>query len=208
MMLLKHLIFFKVKALSSVFEVGSPKKPLFTLFVVPIDDASSTVVQKEQVLASYTMQQQTHKNFQSVRSHSPASAILAKGVLTSDEFKFGFPSAGLSAVSYKWWESSSLSNKESSVIVNVEAKELECESKESEKEVTPPANIKEANSNSPDPDSLTAIRKRAVEEGRETIKLGVCKRNAIQKPSSKQKKLLLKIFGASLESQWPDISSS
>ncbi|KAL9659140.1 hypothetical protein QQ045_018699 [Rhodiola kirilowii] len=85
------------------------------------------------------MQQQTHKNFQSVCSHSPASAVLAKGILTSDEFKFGFPSTGLSAVSYKWWESSSINNKESSVVVNVEAKEPKCESKESEKEHTPPA---------------------------------------------------------------------
>uniref|UniRef100_A0A7N0RJT8 Uncharacterized protein n=1 Tax=Kalanchoe fedtschenkoi TaxID=63787 RepID=A0A7N0RJT8_KALFE len=154
------------------------------------------------------MQQQTTKNFQSARSHSPASAVLAKGILTSDEFKFGFPSTGLSAVSFKWWESSSPHDKESSTKVNAETKAPKCESKEAEKEVPPPENVEVAVSNFLNSDSLTAIRKRAAEEGREALKLGVCKRNTIQKISGKHKKLLLKIFGPSLPSEWVDISSS
>lgn len=79
--------------------------------------------------------------------------------------------------------------------------------KNRKKELTPLENTKEAASNSPDPDAVTAIGKRAVEEGREALKLDVSTPNAIQKATIKQKKLLRKIYGPSLPRQWSDISN-
>jgi hypothetical protein len=91
-----------------------------------------------------------------------------------DEFKFGFPSAGLSSATNKWWGS--------------EDSCLEQPSTEETETLKRPSEI------------LVTLRKRAVEESRDLIegKKGTenCKLN------KKQKMVLMQVFGASLPDQW------
>lgn len=96
-----------------------------------------------------------------------------------DEFKFGFPSTGLSSASNKWWGSEESNPEQPSV------KEGEIQKNPSE--------------------ILVSLRRRAVEDSRDLIegKKGVdnCKLN------KKQKLVLMQVFGSSLPEQLKNVVS-
>lgn len=96
-----------------------------------------------------------------------------------DEFKFGFPSIGLSSASNKWWGSEESNPEQPSV------KEGEIQKNPSE--------------------ILVSLRRRAVEDSRDLIegKKGVdnCKLN------KKQKLVLMQVFGSSLPEQLKNVVS-
>lgn len=144
-------------------------------------------------------QQQGGKNVQIGRPHSMPSTSLSKGVTTSDEFKYGFPSDGLSTVSNKWWGSSrsegveknqydggtdEASNEDGSSRIEHQAKH--------ENEV-------EKNIGTEGTGLLMAVRKRIVEEGRESLKLGVMRNYGANKLGKREKRLLLRIFKSSTD---------
>lgn len=96
-----------------------------------------------------------------------------------DEFKYGFPTTGLSSATNKWWGS------EESIPEQPSVAETETLKKPSE--------------------TLVSLRKRAVEESRDLIegKKGMenCKLN------KKQKLVLMQVFGSSLPDQWKNVIS-
>lgn len=127
-----------------------------------------------------------------------------------DEFKYGFPSDGLSRTSNKWWGSSTTDSKK-----DAHGKE---DNKQSEKPVNDSPSKDKVDSQSGKDESnnlpelsgtglLSAVRKRAVDEGREALKLGVHQFSGIKKPGKREQRLLLGIFGSSLPKEWWDGSS-
>lgn len=127
-----------------------------------------------------------------------------------DEFKYGFPSDGLSRTSNKWWGSSTTDSKK------------DAHGKEDNQQLEKPVNDspskdkvdsqsgKDESNNIPELSGtglLTAVRKRAVDEGREALKLGVHQFSGINKPGKREQRLLLGIFGSSLPKDWWDGSS-
>ncbi|KAJ4752634.1 Plant regulator RWP-RK family protein [Rhynchospora pubera] len=148
-----------------------------------------------------------------------------------DEFKFGFPSTGLSTTSNKWWGSEETDPEKSSV------KETDPE-KSSVKESSPKqSSIKESDSEQssvkvPEPEQssvkesdpeqssvkevvvpknpferLVALRRRAVEESRALME---GKGNKVIESCSlnkKQKTALLQVFGSSLPDEWKSVVS-
>ena len=144
--------------------------------------------------------QQGNKNVESARTQNVANAGLNKAMTTMDEFKSGFPSEGLSATSNKWWGNRDRDDCAGSSANG--AKTLLPEEKAGEEKMvheTP----KTGNSETPHGSSLlTAVRKRAVEEGREALKLGVFRGYGINKLSKREKILLHQVFGSSLPKPW------
>lgn len=123
------------------------------------------------------------------RPQTVTNATLAKAITTSDEFKNGFPSEGLSTVSNKWWGSGSPDGYDGASAEKGGGEIYE------EKNVGP----------KPQPqgtDLLTDVRKRAGEEGRERLKLGVVKGFRGKKLGNRDKALLLRIFKSSLRQHW------
>lgn len=135
---------------------------------------------------------------------------LTKGSMALDEFKFGFPSDGLSTATYKWWSSSSSEGNRSTHVEEAETDEVDKNQFEEKADGSAISIVSNEISGSLkkvtniDPQGLgllTAIRKRTVEEGEEALRLGVhkhCKR----KLGRKKRLLLLQIFGSSLPKEW------
>ncbi|GMI67457.1 hypothetical protein HRI_000415000 [Hibiscus trionum] len=153
------------------------------------------------------LQQQGAKNMQTSQALNFGHQSLMIGTKMSDEFKFGFPSDGLSIATKKWWGSSKSDGHET---VEVDGAETEGEDKhQSIEEPDDMANNK-ADENrkledgiSPQGSALlAAVRKRAMEEGREALKLGVHRGCAMKKLSSRKASLLLQIFKSSLPNDW------
>ncbi|XP_052178417.1 uncharacterized protein LOC127792105 [Diospyros lotus] len=154
--------------------------------------------------------QQHGKNIQNGRPQHFVSSNMTKATHSSlDEFKYGFPSDGLAVVSIKWWGSSSLgSNGDISVKGErdfEEAKRTEelvddgaCMSVINEEK--PGIGNNESNSSPQGTGLLSCIRKRAAEEGREALRLGVHRGHGINKLDRRERKLLLQIFRSSMPS--------
>lgn len=168
------------------------------------------------VMASHNLQQQGIKNVQSGRPQNCITLSLTKGT-TLEEFKYGFPSEGLSTTSNRWWASNSPDRDEgvrgdaaktdednklqsdkladdsaSSITVNEE----KCESGKEENNIDPQGT-----------DLLVAVRKRAVEEGKKALKLGVFRGYGAKKLGKRERTLLLRIFKSSMPKDWiPDSS--
>lgn len=137
-----------------------------------------------------------------------------KGLTVLDEFMYGFPSEGLSVVSYKWWvsdnpEASNLSDK---VEIDVGGG---CGGKSDITVVDEDSSSGEAATRSSSHEDKTNViprprgsqllkstRKRAVEEGREAHKLGVFRGRRGREIGEKEKALLLGIFRSSLPEKW------
>ncbi|KAI4325177.1 hypothetical protein MLD38_030596 [Melastoma candidum] len=126
-----------------------------------------------------------------------------KGMTVLDEFVHGFPSEGLSVVSYKWWKSDNPQGGKSDITV------IDVDEVSSTGEVAGPGRSsdedKRNTSSSPSPQGpqlLKSIRKRAVTEGREARKLGVFRGWPGREISKKEKVLLLGIFQSSLPEGW------
>lgn len=132
-----------------------------------------------------------------------------------DEFRYGFPSNGLLRTSNKWWGSTATSNKDTQAKADRSIEQTEQQSEKVLKsspckdEVGGQGGTDETNT-SPQLSGtglLLAVRKRALEEGQEALKLGFYQRSGINKPGKREKLLLQGIFGSSLPKEWTDVSS-
>ncbi|KAK7247224.1 hypothetical protein RIF29_42101 [Crotalaria pallida] len=146
---------------------------------------------------------QGNKSVESGRTHGSLNASVIKGMTTMDEFKYGFPSEGLSTTSNKWWGSS----KHDDCAGNDPDRaknQLEERAGEADKVVCETGNA-ENSETLQGAAKLTAARKRAVEEGRETLKLGVFRGyGGVDKLGKRDKILLCQIFRSSLPKSWID----
>lgn len=165
----------------------------------------------------HNLQQQGSKNVQNLRSQNLLSTSLTKGIAALDEFKYGFPSNGLSTASNKWWGSSSPNGCEGNLGDGVETNEDDKHKSEEMVGVGPGVVIvdkeecvtgkEESNIGPQGTGLLTTVRKKTVEEGREALKLGVFRGYGINKIGKRERTLLLRIFKSSLPKQWINGSS-
>ncbi|KAE8678479.1 Glucan synthase-like 7 [Hibiscus syriacus] len=152
------------------------------------------------------LKQQGAKNMQTAQALNFSHQSLIIGTKMSDEFKYGFPSDGLSIATNKWWGSSKSDGHEA---IDVDAAETEGEDKhQSMEEPDDMANDKPNENGKLEDDIgpqgvalLAAVRKRAM-EGQEALKLGVHRGRGMKRPSSGKALLLLQIFKSSLPSEW------
>ncbi|KAE8655788.1 Glucan synthase-like 7 [Hibiscus syriacus] len=158
-------------------------------------------------IAVPNVKQQGAKNMQTEQALNFSHQSLMIGTKMSDEFKFGFPSDGLSIATNKWWGSSKSDGHEA---IDVDGAETEGEDKNQSIEEhddtandKPDENGKLQDNVSPQGSALlVAVRKRAVEEGQEALKLGVHRGRGMKMPSSRKASLLLRIFKSSSPSEW------
>ncbi|KAF3444991.1 hypothetical protein FNV43_RR14684 [Rhamnella rubrinervis] len=144
------------------------------------------------------------------------STSLAKPVTSLDEFKYGFPTNGLSTVSNKWWGSSCPEGyedicKDGAVSVEVAKQQSDVVADDGGSSVTvgkEQCESEEGTNIGPQGTGLLmAVRKRAVEEGRESLKLGVIRGYGANKLGRREKTLLVRIFKSSMSRQWINGSS-
>ncbi|KAK7387025.1 hypothetical protein VNO78_27484 [Psophocarpus tetragonolobus] len=146
--------------------------------------------------------QQGNKNIESGRTQNAVNTGLTKAMTTMDEFKCGFPSEGLSTTSNKWWGNS---DRDDCAGAKAKGAKSQPEEKTGEADKMTHGMGKAENSEPPHGSSLLkAVRKSAVEEGRETLKLGVFRGYGVNKLSKSEKILLHQIFGSSLPRSWMD----
>lgn len=161
----------------------------------------------------HKLQQQGTKDVPVGRQHITLTPGLAKGLMGLDEFKYGFPSDGLSTATNKWWDSSLSGTQRATDRVGIETDEDDSHQSDEKTDAGTSVMIVDnetaengkMESNEIDPQGtglLTSVRKRAVEEGREALKLGVHRTYGANKLGRKQRALLLRIFGSSLPKQW------
>lgn len=148
-------------------------------------------------------QQQGSKNTVVGQSQVLLNASLTKGIMVPDEFKYGFPSDGLSTATYKWWGSSSSDVNGSTNSEEAETDEVDKNQSEEKADGSATSvlfneisgNVKQVTETEPQGSGLlTALRKRTVEEGKEALKLGVHKKYCVKKLGRKERLLLLRIF--------------
>ncbi|KAI4306005.1 hypothetical protein L6164_029324 [Bauhinia variegata] len=182
---------------------------LITVTMVLISGTNKSVSQHPNVAqgitAHHNPNQQGIKNFDSARSQNLHGTGLAKGMAALDEFKYGFPSQGLATISNKWWGNSDTDgagvNRDKAKV----SEHGEDELKEKSSEVDNEARETRKDDNNVTLEGtalLTAVRKRAVEEGREALKLGVFRGYGAKKLGKREKMLLLQIFRSSLPRSW------
>lgn len=155
------------------------------------------------------LQQQGTKNVQTVQAPNFGHQSLMSGMTMSmsDEFKYGFPSDGLSVTTNKWWGGSKSDDNE---VILVDEAEIEGKDKHQREEKPDDVANEKPDENGKLEDEigprgsglLTAVRKRAVEEGREALKLGVYRGYGIRKVGRREASLLLRIFKSSLPKDW------
>ncbi|KAK4846187.1 hypothetical protein QYF36_014146 [Acer negundo] len=163
-------------------------------------------------VASPNLQQQGSKNAPVTHPHILLNASSIKGLMAQDEFKYGFPSGGLSAITNKWWGSSTSDDYERTRGGEAETDEEDKhqpEEKADDSVTSTTMDEKESengkidsNINPEGSGLLATIRKRNVDEGREALKLGVYKSNGVKKLGRKEKVLLLRIFRSTLPKEW------
>ncbi|KAJ1383133.1 hypothetical protein SESBI_43665 [Sesbania bispinosa] len=141
-----------------------------------------------------------NRSAESGRTQNLLNTGVTKGMTTMDEFKYGFPSESLSTTSNKWWGSSDHDDSAGSNPHGAKSQPEE-RGEEAEKEACETGNAE--NSEIPQGSSLlTAVRKRSVEEGRETFKVGVFRGYGVNKLGKREKILLHQIFKSSLPRSW------
>ncbi|XP_030462854.1 uncharacterized protein LOC115682699 [Syzygium oleosum] len=153
-------------------------------------------------------QQLESKQGQSGQIQSVISGSLIKSLTVLDEFKHGFPSNGLSVASNKWWGSGNPGDFD---YIDATETGRECRPKcqdmadgGSNAEKKPEGEKENSDSTLRGASLLTAVRKRALEEGREAFKLGVFRSHRAQKIGKKEKSLMLGIFQSSQPKGWID----
>ncbi|XP_048127606.1 uncharacterized protein LOC115729112 [Rhodamnia argentea] len=153
-------------------------------------------------------QQLESKQGQSGQIQSVISGSLIKSLTVLDEFKYGFPSNGLSVASNKWWGSGSLGDFD---YIHATETGRECRTKckdvaddGSSDEKKPEGEKENRDSTLQGSSLLMAVRKRALDEGREALKLGVFRSHHARKIGKTEKSLMLNIFQSSLPKGWMD----
>lgn len=133
--------------------------------------------------------------------HLYSPGLASETSLSSDEFKYGFPSVGLSVYTKKWWGSGTLDdgsiNSEADPEIPGEEKKHSDEQQEgalSKQGDNSGTEVEEGGSDAIGAVSLSALRKRAVEEGREALKLGIWRDYGIDKLGKKDQMLLRRLF--------------
>lgn len=155
------------------------------------------------------MQQQGNKNVQTGSPLKFHGSTLSKGTPSDlDEFKYGFPTNGLSSVSYRWWGDGSTNgsisteenqDKQKSPMKMVDSSDVHSSMNDEDKceKLTDKNDIDSSGTG-----FLTALREKAVKEGAEALKLGIHRRYDINKLDQAKKEVLLQIFKSSLPSEW------
>ncbi|AEE27994.1 hypothetical protein AT1G06500 [Arabidopsis thaliana] len=129
-----------------------------------------------------------HGGNKSGKSNVWANTNLAKTVAAVDEFKFGFPSGGLTTVSNKWWGRAEKGGREDGGGENTENGHVAaCDETQN---------------------SLVAIRKRIAEEGREAVELGLHQGFGSKRPGKRDQALLFQIFNSAMPKDWVTPDSS
>ncbi|XP_021772035.1 protein NLP1 [Chenopodium quinoa] len=136
--------------------------------------------------------------------HMFASGLAIETSASLDEFKYGFPSAGLSECSNRWWGSSIDSNdgvsKDEDTKTSSEVKDA------SKVQVDDSASMCEERTDSMEEDSksdkqneilLSATRKRALEEGKKALNFSVLKKYGADKLRNEEKILLRRLYQTS-----------
>ncbi|TYJ37967.1 hypothetical protein E1A91_A05G410900v1 [Gossypium mustelinum] len=153
------------------------------------------------------LQQQGIRNIQTAQALNFSHQSLMTGAAMSDEFKFGFPSDGLSVITNKWWGSSKSDCNE---VSDADGAETEGEDKHQTIEEPDDMANEKPGQNGKIEDGisrqgsslLAAVRKRSMEEGREALELGVYKGRGMKRLGSRKASLLLRIFKSSLPDVW------
>ncbi|XP_057515615.1 protein NLP4-like [Amaranthus tricolor] len=156
-------------------------------------------------VATLTSGSRTKEN--SLKSTSGDHPVVATGLVSktnpfSDEFKYGFPSSGLSECTYRWWESSFIGVDEVSNDDLNTSPEVQNTSKEQADEgfscsrEKNDSMIVDSGSEKSDEVLLSATRKRAVEEGKKGLKLRVLKKYGADKLGNDEK-ILLRLYQTS-----------
>ncbi|XP_073299581.1 uncharacterized protein [Primulina huaijiensis] len=154
---------------------------------------------------------QLSKDAHNESPHDIHASTTTKGNSTTvDEFKYGFPFHGLSSISYKWWGSKlNCGNSQQSQITDTkETRQLPKSSADAAANSSSvDVKMSEVKASLTDVDSqwtssLTALRKRAVEDGRKSLKLGVYKGYGVKNLDRSQKMALVQIFRSPLPGGW------
>ncbi|EYU30285.1 hypothetical protein ABFS82_13G047600 [Erythranthe guttata] len=145
-----------------------------------------------------------------------SSQIMKIGNSTiSDEFKYGFPSDGLSSVSYRWWGNKSGGENVVDTLQRVDENADE-RKEQHEGKVDHAANLSsmddevmtQGKKNDEPVGLLSVLRKKAAKDGLQALKLGVYRGYSDGKNLDRTKKMMLvQIFKSSLPSEWGDMYS-
>lgn len=134
--------------------------------------------------------QQGTRNFQSGSSPHYRISNLTKGTSVSyDEFKYGFPSDGLSTATYRWWGNKSPDGNQDSQLSDDNAK-----NSNEQAEIIAEKSEGHTTVDSTGTTLLTNVRKRAVKEGKETLRLGVYRGRSANMLDSTKRKILHQVF--------------
>ncbi|KAM7261592.1 hypothetical protein ACFE04_020669 [Oxalis oulophora] len=130
---------------------------------------------------------------------------LRNGLTAMDEFKYGFPSNGLSVASNKWWGCSNEANSDAEIDDDEKLQSKEREDKnevsnEIEKGISENGKLK-GTIDSQGTGLLLAARKRSMEEMQEAVKCRVYS-YSIRKLERRQSSLLVQIFRSPLPKEW------
>ncbi|CAA7026419.1 unnamed protein product [Microthlaspi erraticum] len=117
-----------------------------------------------------------HGGNKSGKSNVWANNNLAKTVAALDEFKYGFPSNGLTTVSNKWWGRPGKGGHDDGGGETTEDGDAKDEAAPEKQ------------------NSLVAIRKRIAEEGRAAVELGLRQGFGSKRPDKRDQDLLSQIF--------------
>ncbi|KNA25825.1 hypothetical protein SOVF_003060 [Spinacia oleracea] len=122
-----------------------------------------------------------------------SNQMLASGLTTetsTDEFKYGFPSTGLSECTYRWWGRSFNGG-------NGVSKDDTKTNVEDDDDATCEEKTDSMEEDNRDEVSLSGIRKRAMEEGKKALKFNVLKKYGVDKLGNEEKILLRRLYQTS-----------
>ncbi|KAJ4980362.1 hypothetical protein NE237_031199 [Protea cynaroides] len=188
------------------------------------DDASASLI--ESSISGSQLQSKTFGSMQNTSkiegASTPAHILQQQGqsqnMLKSsspkvpdyeDEFKNGFPTEGLAAVSLRWWGSSSPDATEEDF-----GDEAPAGQEDNQQSSETAGNCSKLEGEKPDQGNeksdigpqgtalLSSVRKRAAEEGRVSIKHGESRGYGVYELGGRKKLLLQKVFQSSLPRQW------
>ncbi|XAR49503.1 hypothetical protein NMG60_11032729 [Bertholletia excelsa] len=126
-----------------------------------------------------------------------------------DEFKYGFPADGLAVFFHKWWGSSNPDSTEDPR--GDGGKDIQEDKSKGQESVDDGPNVSLIDAEKPHENSetnidhqgtvlLSRVRRKAAEEGRKVLRLGVYRDSGINKLNRRDRKLLVQIFQSSLPS--------
>ncbi|KAH6780745.1 hypothetical protein C2S52_011982 [Perilla frutescens var. hirtella] len=189
--------------------VSSASPAVSTSLAPPPQSTNTSSLQENP--APRMLTQQPNRDNQVVSIHTMHSSTMNKGSApSSDEFKYGFPLNGLSSITYRWWGTKG-DRENGSCDGDAKRKQQPEDSVDSGANLSS-TEMTEGKKNETNADphcqsSLSALRKKAAKEGRQTVKLGVYRDYNVKTLDRSKKMMLLQIFKSSLPCEWGDMSS-